>query len=144
VRPTITHAAETWTTTKSDERRQSIFERKILRRIFGPICERRQWRKRYSRELEELYNEENIVNLIKSIRLRWVGHVIRMGDNELTKEILWTNPGGQRGGGRSISKWIDGVEEDPRKLGCRNWQADAHERDRWGHLLEEAKVHPGL
>jgi hypothetical protein len=63
----------------------------------GPICEGGQWRKRYIRELEELYNEPNIVNVIKSSRLRWAGHVVRMDDNELPKEILWTNPGGQRG-----------------------------------------------
>jgi hypothetical protein len=69
---------------------------------------------------------------------------VRMGANELTKEILWTNTGGQRGSGRPISKWIDGVEEDPRKLGCRNWQADAHERGRWRHLLEEVKAYTGL
>jgi hypothetical protein len=81
----------------------------------------RQWRKRYNRELEELYIEPSIVNVIKSGRLRWVGYVVRMGANELTKELLWTNAGGQRGGGRPVSKWVNGVEEDPRKLVCRNW-----------------------
>jgi hypothetical protein len=40
VRPVLAHAAETWTTTKNDERRPSIFERKIFRRMYGPICER--------------------------------------------------------------------------------------------------------
>ena len=37
-----------------------------------------------------------------------------------------------------------GVEEDTRKLGCRNWREDAQERGRWRHFLEEAKAHPGL
>ena len=69
---------------------------------------------------------------------------MRMGENELIKEILWTNLGGQRGGGRPITKWIDGIEEDPSKLGCRNWQADAQERGRWRHLVEEAKAQSGL
>jgi len=72
--------------------------------------------------LEELYNESNIVNAIKSSRLMWAGHVVRMEDNELPEEILWTNPGGQ-GRGRPKSRWIEGVEEDERKLGCRNWGA---------------------
>jgi hypothetical protein len=49
----------------------SIFERKFFPRIYGPICEGGQWRKRYKRELEELYNELNIVKSIKSCRLRW-------------------------------------------------------------------------
>jgi hypothetical protein len=44
---------------------------------------------------------------------------------------MWTNPGGKRGRGRPKSRWIDGVEEDARQLGCRNRQADAQDRDRW-------------
>ena len=67
-----------------------------------------------------------------------------MGENELTKEILWTNLGGQRGGGRPITKWIDGVQEDPSKLVCRNWQADGQDRGRWRHLIEETKAQPEL
>jgi len=68
----------------------------------------------------EFYNEPNIVNVIKSITLRWVGHVVRMDQNEIPKKILWTNPGGQRGSGRKKSRWIDGVNEDARKMGCKN------------------------
>jgi hypothetical protein len=76
VKPILTYTAETWTTTKNDERRLSIFERKILRRIYGPICEEGQWRKRYSREPEELYNEPNVVNVMKPSRLRGPGHFV--------------------------------------------------------------------
>jgi hypothetical protein len=62
-----------------------------------------QWRKRYNKELEELYNEPNTV--IKSNRVRWAGHVVRMDENELPEKILWTNPGGQRGRGRPKSRY---------------------------------------
>ena len=55
------------------------------RSIFGPMHEGGQWRKWYSRELKELYSEPNIVNVMKSSRLRWVGRVVRMADNELRK-----------------------------------------------------------
>jgi len=55
--------------------------------------ERGQWRNRYNRELEELYNEPNIVNVTKSSRLWWVAHVVRMDEKELPKKILWTNRG---------------------------------------------------
>jgi hypothetical protein len=55
VRPVLTYTAETWTTTKNDERRQSILKRKILCRILGLICEGGQWRKRYNREMEESF-----------------------------------------------------------------------------------------
>jgi hypothetical protein len=46
-----------------------------------------------------------------------------MEDNELPKEILWTYTGVQRGRGPPKPRWIDGVKEDARKLGCRNWRA---------------------
>jgi hypothetical protein len=124
--------------------RLSIFERKILRRIYGPICEVGQWRKRYERKLEELYFEPNVVNVIKSSRLRWAGHVVRMDEKELPKKILLTNPGGKRGRGQPKLRWIDGVEEEAKKLGCRNWRADVQYRGRWRHLFEEEKARPGL
>jgi hypothetical protein len=113
-----------------------LFERKILRRKYGPIRERGQWRK-------ELYNEPNIVNVINSSTLRWVGHVVRMDDSELPENILWTNPGGQRERGRPKSRWIDGVVEDARELGCRNWPADVRDKGRWRRLLQDM-AHPGL
>jgi len=70
VRPVLTDTAESWTVTKNDERRLSIFDRKILCRIYGLICEGGQWQKRYNRELEELYDVPNIVKVIKSSVLR--------------------------------------------------------------------------
>ena len=85
-----------WTKTKNYERRPSIFERKILRRMYGLICEGQQWRKCRSRESAELYKEANTVKVIKSSRLRWAGDIVRMDDNELPNKILWTNRGGQR------------------------------------------------
>jgi hypothetical protein len=66
--------------------------------------------------------------------MRWVGHVVQKDNNKLPKKILWTNPGGQWGCGWLKSRWIDGVEEDARKLGCRNWQTDAQDRGRWWRL----------
>ena len=53
-----------------------------------------------NQRLEELYNEPNIVKVIKYNRLRWAGHVIQMDENELPKKMLWTNPAVQRGRGR--------------------------------------------
>ena len=83
-------------------------------------------------------------NYIKINRLRWAGHVARMDDKEITKSILNSNPGGQRGRGRPKLRWIDGVEHDLRKVGCKSWKMVAQDRRRWRHLLEEARAHPGL
>jgi len=87
-----------------------------------------------NRELVKVHNEPNIVNIIKSSRLRCEGHE-RMDENKLPIEILWTNPGGQWRRGRQKSRWIDGVYEGARKLGCRNWRAAAQDRDLWRHCL---------
>ena len=116
---------------------------------------RRQWGKRYSRELEELYNEPNVVNVIKSSRLKWAGHVVQMDDNKLPKKILWTDPGSKRGSGQPKSRWLWGggvwcvcvcvcVDADARKLDCRNWLAAGHHRKCWQNFLEEAKGDPEL
>jgi len=88
--------------------------------------------------LEELYDEPDIVNVIKSSGLRWADHFVQMDENKLPKKILWTNPGSQQGHGRTKSRWIDGVEEDARKLGCRNWLAAARDRGHWRHCLKRS------
>jgi hypothetical protein len=110
VRPVFTYATENWT-----ERRLSYLREENPSQNIGLICERRQWPKRYSRELEELYNESNIVTVMKSSTLRWTANVVRIDENELWLNILWTNPGGQRGRGRPKSRWIDGVRRGRRK-----------------------------
>ena len=110
VRPVFTYATENWT-----ERRVSYLGEENPSQNIRLICERRQWPKRYNRELEELYNEPNIVTLIKSSTLRWTGNVVGIDENELRLKILWTNPGGQRGRGRPKSRWIDGVRSGRRK-----------------------------
>ena len=56
---------------------------------------------------------------------------MQMDENKLTKKILWTNPGGQRGHAQPKSRRTDGVEEDTRKLGCRNWLSAVQDRGCW-------------
>jgi len=68
--------AETWVLSKVDELRLGVFEKKILRRICGPICEMAVWRSRYNEELYRLYDETDLVTTIKITRLRWAGHVM--------------------------------------------------------------------
>jgi sorting nexin-29 len=58
IKPVLMYGAETWVLSKADELRLGVFERKILRRIYGPICEEATWRSRYNKELYHLYNKE--------------------------------------------------------------------------------------
>ena len=144
IKSVLTYVSETWVLTKDDERRFGVFKRRILRRIAGPIFENGIWRRRFNREIYEMLNDCDIINFIKINRLRWAGHVARMDDKEIIKRILNSNPGGQRGRGRPKLRWIDGVEHDLRKIGCKNWKIVAQNRRCWRHLLEEARAHPGL
>jgi len=61
-----------------------VFENRVLRRIFGPKRDEvtGEWRKLYNEELSDLYSLPNIVRVVKSRRMRWAGHVARMGKAE--------------------------------------------------------------
>ena len=73
IRPVLMYGSETWVLNKADESHLGVFERKILRRIYGPICEEATWRSRYNEELYCLY-ETDLVTTIKIARLRRAGH----------------------------------------------------------------------
>ena len=120
IRPVLTYGTETWALSKQDEYRLSIFERKILRRICGPVIDKGEWRIRTNRELYHLYDEKEIVKFCKLSRLRWAGYVMRQDDDDLARIVLLSEPGRKRPRGRSKLRWEDGVKGDVEKLGCRN------------------------
>ena len=71
MKPVLMYGAETWVLSKVDELRLGVSERKILRRIYGPICEEAVWRSRNNEELYRLYDEADLVTTVKIFRLRW-------------------------------------------------------------------------
>ena len=79
----MSYGAETWTLTKKEEQTVLIFERKILRRIYGPKYENVEWKSRTNQELEELNKEENIVKWINGQRIIWLCHLERMEENRI-------------------------------------------------------------
>jgi hypothetical protein len=80
--------SETLTLSKLNERRLSLFERKVLRCIFGAKQENEIWRKGYNYELYEILNDSNIVIYIKVKRLAWAGHLMRMNDNRTLETYI--------------------------------------------------------
>jgi hypothetical protein len=80
-----------------EEHRLRVFENRVLRRIFGPEREENgSWRKLHNDELHSLYSSPNIVRVIKSRRMRWVGHVARMGERRGVYRVLVGRPEGRR------------------------------------------------
>jgi hypothetical protein len=82
--------------TKKEEQALLIFERKIFRRIYGPIYEDGEWKSRTNRELEELNTKENIVKWTKGQRIRWLGNLERMEEDKMPKKIFTREMEGTR------------------------------------------------
>ncbi|GFG39577.1 hypothetical protein Cfor_01007, partial [Coptotermes formosanus] len=88
MKPVLGYGSATWTLTQATEQMLNTFERKILRRIYGPIKEEGRWHLRWNSELYSVYNGLNIVEDIKIRRLGWAGHIIRMEDERIRKMVL--------------------------------------------------------
>ena len=76
-----------------EERKLRVFENMVLRRIFGPRRDKvtGEWRRLHNEELSDLYSSTNIVRVIKSRRMRWTGHVARMGVEKGAYRVLVGN-----------------------------------------------------
>jgi hypothetical protein len=123
----------------------NTFERKILRRIYGPTHERGCWCPRWNNELDSLDNVPNIVEDIKMRRLEWAGHIIRMEEERIPKNVLNGNFHTTRPVGRPRTRWADVVQRDELQvLGIRGWRRRAANRDEWRRLMREAKARKGL
>ena len=98
----VLYGCETWSLTLREERRLREFENKVLRRIFRPRRDEvtGEWRRLHNEELNDLYCPPNIVWLIKSRRMRWAGHVARMGEERGVYKVLVGKPEGRRPLGR--------------------------------------------
>jgi hypothetical protein len=79
--PVVLYGCETWSLTLREEQRLRVFENRVLRKIFGPKREEDgSWRKLHNDELHNLYSSADIFRVIKTRRMRWAGHVARMGE----------------------------------------------------------------
>ena len=92
----------------------------VLRKIFGPRRDEvpREWRRLHNEELNDLYSSPNIVRVIKSRRMRWAGHVARMGKERGVYRVLMGKPDGRRPLGRPRRRWVDNIRMDLQEVGC--------------------------
>ena len=103
-----------------EERRLGVFENRVLRRIFGSRRDEvtGEWRKLHNEELNDLYCSQNIVRVIKSRRMRWVGHVARMGERRGVYRVLVGKPEGKRPLGKHRRRWEHNIKMDLQEVGC--------------------------
>jgi len=107
--PVVLYWCETWSLTLREERKLRVFENMVLRRKFGPKRDEvtGEWRRLHNEELNDLYSSPNIVRVIKSRRMRWVGHVARMGEETGRIGPWWGNRReGDHWGDLGIDGWI--------------------------------------
>ncbi|KAI8435497.1 hypothetical protein MSG28_003794 [Choristoneura fumiferana] len=126
VRPVLMYGCEAWTLTHKEEYQLLVAERKVLRKILGPVKrDDGSWRIRKKREIQELVAEPNIIGITKSHRLRWFGHLLRMGEDRAAERAY---------AGRTVSRRIIDVST------TTTGDVAVHDRDRWHALVSEAKT----
>jgi hypothetical protein len=102
-----------------EEPKLRVFENRALRRIFGPKRDEEsgEWRKLHNEELNDLCTSLNIVRVIKTRRMRWEGHVARMGERSAIYRGLVGKPEGTRPLERIRRRWEDNIKMNLQEMG---------------------------
>jgi hypothetical protein len=110
----VCDGCESWSLTLREECRLRFFENRVLRRIFGPNRDEvtGKWRRLHNKKLYALYSSPNIIRVFKSRRLRWAGHVARMGERRGAYRALVGKREGRRPFGRPRRRWEDNILMD--------------------------------
>jgi hypothetical protein len=141
--PVVLYGCEAWSLTLREEHRLRVFENRVLRRVFGPKRDEvtGEWRKLHNEELKDLYSSPSIVQVVKSRRMRWAGHVARMGEERGVHRVLVGKPEGKRPVGRPRRRWEDNIKMDLRKVGGSRgvWMELAQDRDGWRALVNAVR-----
>jgi len=97
----------------------------------------REWRKLHNEELNDLYSSPNILRVITPRRMRWAGHVARMGERRGVYRVLVGKPEGKRSLGRPKRRWEDNIKMDLQEVGCggMDWIELVQDRERWRALV---------
>jgi hypothetical protein len=117
IRAVLLYGSETWVLIKMEENQLLVFQRKVLRTIYGPKIENGVWRRRYNHKLYKEFNSPNTLNVTKTSRLRYAGHMIRRSKDLPQKALFRAKPIGRGNQGRPKSRWADGVNIDSMALG---------------------------
>jgi hypothetical protein len=145
IRPVAVDGCEMWVLKESVIRRRSVFERKILRKIFGPTKEDNvNWGIKTNIELDELIKQRNIINYVKAQKLSWFGHINRIPETGIVKKIHKWKPFTGRPVGRPKCRWEDDVRNGLKKMKIIKWTGKFQDRLKWKGVVEKAKTVPEL
>jgi hypothetical protein len=118
-----------------------VFENRALRRIFGPKRDEAtgEWRRLHNEELDDLYSSPNIIWMIKSRRMRWMGRVACIRERRGACRIWVGRLEGRRPLGRPRRRWEVNIKMDVREVGWEgmDWSELAQDRDRWRALVND-------
>jgi hypothetical protein len=137
--PVVLYGSETWSLTLREEHRLRVFENRVLKKIVGPKRDEvtGELRKLHNEELHEFYSSPSIIRIIKSNRMRWEGHVARMGEKRNAYRLMVVNPEGKRPLGRPRRRWVDNIRKDLGEVGWGDVDCIglAQDRNRWRALV---------
>ncbi|KAL4153967.1 hypothetical protein QTP88_001800 [Uroleucon formosanum] len=137
LRPIVMYGSETWALRKAEEQRLGVFERKVLRKIYGPVFDNQtnEWRKLHNYEIQMQFQRPDIIKEITKRRLMWGGHAWRK-QGSLVRLVIEEEPIGKRPLGRPRLRWEDCVKKDIKSIGPGiRWREVAEDMDRWQDLF---------
>jgi hypothetical protein len=108
--------------------------------MYQQIKENGIWKSRFN---HELYMKPEIVKVIKVGRLKFLGHLCRIQEQDSCRKLAFHKPEGTRQVGTPLIRWLDSVEDDLKIMGFRNWRRKSQDQDQWRAVVEETKVHDG-
>jgi hypothetical protein len=132
--PVVLYVCETWSLTVREEHKLRVFENRVLRKIFGTKRDgvTGELGKLHNEELYNLYTSPSIIRIIKSRRMRWTGHVERMGEKRNVYRLLVGKPEGKRLLGRPRHRWMDNIKIDILEIGVSIVDCIGLAEDRYG------------
>jgi hypothetical protein len=137
--PVVLHGCETWSLILREEHTLRVFENRMLRKLFGGKTDgvTGGWRKLHNEELHNLYSSPSIIRITQSRRMRWAGHVARMGEKRNVYRLLVGKPEGKRPLGRPRFRWTDNTKVDLLEIGLSvvGWIGLSQDGYRWRALV---------
>jgi hypothetical protein len=131
---------EGWNMSEHMEEALRVWERKILKTVYGPKRDTNGWTICTNKELQDQNRSADMVTAINARQLELAGHVLRMDDERMVKRVFLGKPGGRRKRRRPRLRWLDCVDNGLKALGMRSWRKRAEYHEEWTIILKEAMV----